>query len=94
MNKNKVMVRRSLAGIIFIKVDSGKEKTILDKVCSINNIEKVYRTFGDYEIIAITKDIGLEDLRKTVEEIRRMEGVLSTTTMIIVEKYIRHEKKP
>ncbi len=87
------MVRRSLAGIIFIKVDSGKEKTILNKVYSINNIEKVYRTFGDYEIIAITKDIGLEDLRKTVEEIRRMEGVLSTTTMIIVEKYIRHEKK-
>ncbi len=88
------MVRRSLAGIIFIKVDSGKEKTILDKVYSINNIEKVYRTFGDYEIIAITKDIGLEDLRKTVEEIRRMEGVLSTTTMIIVEKYVRHGKKP
>ncbi|MEB3851629.1 MAG: Lrp/AsnC ligand binding domain-containing protein [Desulfurococcales archaeon] len=76
--------------IIMINVDVGKENELADKILEIPQVKDVYVVYGVHDIIAIVEAASMDELRSTItDRIRRMDGVKSTMTSIVV----MHKKK-
>ncbi len=54
------------------------------KLKSVKGVETIYETTGPFDIAAIIKGTSISEVNKSVEEIRRLEGVLKTETTIIL----------
>ncbi|ADI31740.1 Lrp/AsnC family transcriptional regulator [Staphylothermus hellenicus] len=80
-----------MSGIIFVRIKPGYEKEVMDKILGIENVSRVYRVFGDYDLIVVTQDISLEELKKVMEKIRSITYVLSTSTLVVVSKKIKKQ---
>ena len=51
---------------------------------SVKGVETTYETTGPFDIAAIIKGASIAEVNKSVEEIRRIEGVLRSETTIIL----------
>lgn len=60
----------------------GKEKEVLEKCVMVKDVKEGTVVFGEYDLIIkiVTDDVN--KLRKRVEEIRKIEGLLKTTTLV------------
>lgn len=47
-------------------------------------VETVYETTGQFDIAAIIKGPNIAEVNRSVEEIRRINGVLNTNTTMIL----------
>ena len=47
-------------------------------------METIYETTGSFDIATVIKGSSIEDVNRSVEEIRRIDGVLNTNTSIIL----------
>lgn len=54
------------------------------KLKSVKGVETIYETTGSFDVAAIIRGASIADVNKSVEEIRRIEGVLNTNTTIIL----------
>lgn len=54
------------------------------KLKSVKGVETIYETTGPFDIAAIIKGASISEVNKSVEEIRRLDGVLKTETTIIL----------
>lgn len=54
------------------------------KIMNVQGVETIYETTGPFDIAAIIKGPNIADVNKSVEEIRRIGGVLNTNTTIIL----------
>ena len=54
------------------------------KLRSVKGVETIYETTGSFDIAAIIKGASVAEVNKSVEEIRRMDGVLKTETTIVL----------
>ncbi|HUI00211.1 MAG TPA: Lrp/AsnC family transcriptional regulator [Nitrososphaerales archaeon] len=54
------------------------------KLKAVKGVETIYETTGPFDIAAIIRGASIADVNKSVEEIRRMGGVLKTETTIIL----------
>jgi DNA-binding Lrp family transcriptional regulator len=54
------------------------------KIRSVQGVEMTYETTGQFDIAAIIKGPNITEVNKSVEEIRRLGGVLNTNTTIIL----------
>jgi Lrp/AsnC family transcriptional regulator, regulator for asnA, asnC and gidA len=54
------------------------------KLKAVKGVETIYETTGPFDIAAIIKGASISEVNKSVEEIRRIEGVLKTETTIIL----------
>jgi Lrp/AsnC family transcriptional regulator of lysine biosynthesis len=57
---------------------------VSEKMKNVKGVEKVYETAGQFDIAAIVKGASIVEVNRTVEGIRRIEGVISTSTTIIM----------
>ncbi|ABN69318.1 transcriptional regulator, AsnC family [Staphylothermus marinus F1] len=78
-----------MSGIIFVRIKPGYEKEVMDKIFSIEHVSRIYRVFGDYDLIVVTQDISLEQLKKIIEKIRSITNVVSTSTLVVISKKIK-----
>ncbi|MDT7900445.1 MAG: HTH-type transcriptional regulator LysM [Acidianus sp.] len=60
---------------------------ISKKIIKISGVEAVYETTGDYDIITIVRGINIAEINKTIDEIRSIQGVISTTSTIILRTW-------
>ena len=51
---------------------------------SVRGVETIYETTGPFDIAAIIRGASIAEVNKSVEEIRRIGGVLNTNTTIIL----------
>jgi DNA-binding Lrp family transcriptional regulator len=51
---------------------------------SVKGVETIYETTGAFDIAAIIRGASISEVNKSVEEIRRLGGVLKTETTIIL----------
>ncbi len=60
----------------------GKEKEVLEKCIQVKDVKEGAVVFGEYDLIIkiVTDDVN--KLRKRVEEIRKIDGLLKTTTLV------------
>ena len=59
-------------------------KQVSEKMRSVKGIEVVYETAGQFDVAAIITGANITDVNKTIEGIRRIEGVISTNTTMVL----------
>jgi DNA-binding Lrp family transcriptional regulator len=71
---------------VLINVELGFEEKVLKNIRDIVNVKESHRVYGVYDIIAKVEADSLDELKQSVtSKIRRLEGVRSTLTTIVIE---------
>ncbi|MCE4599228.1 MAG: Lrp/AsnC ligand binding domain-containing protein [Desulfurococcales archaeon] len=71
--------------IVMINTDVGKENEIFEQLFELPEVKEVYMVYGIHDIITIIEADSMDTLRSLItEKIRRMDGVKSTLTSIVV----------
>ena len=71
---------------VMMNVKVGTDRDVVGGLRRLKDVEKVYEVYGVYDIIVEVKADSMSELKETVNsEIRRLENVLSTHTIIVTE---------
>ncbi len=72
---------------VLINTEPANEEKVLQEVSKIEGIEEAYILYGVYDILAKIKTESMENLKQTIIwQIRKIEGVVSTLTLIVAEE--------
>jgi DNA-binding Lrp family transcriptional regulator len=75
-----------IQGIVLINIASGLEEEVASKIKDIPSVYQVFLVYGTYDAVALVEVDDMGKLRDVVlGNIRRIKGVLSTTTLIVME---------
>ena len=58
--------------------------TISKKVEGLSGIESIYEVTGEYDIVCVVSQRDIEALNQTIEDIRKLDGVVKTNTAIVL----------
>ena len=73
------------SAITFISVDSHVETDIVcSKLRDLEGIEVIYEITGQYDIAVIIAAPTIADINRSVDNLRRIEGVSDTNTVIVL----------
>ena len=71
---------------VLINVELGAEEKVLGEVRNIPNVKECHRIYGIYDMIAKVEAKSLDTVKQVVtSKIRRLAGVRSTLTTIVME---------
>jgi len=71
---------------VLINVEPGSEEKVLNEVRKEPNVKDCHRVYGVYDMIAKIEADSLNALKEIVTwKIRRLDGVRSTLTAIVME---------
>ena len=72
---------------LFITVKRGGEHTVFETLSKMDGVKDVALLYGEYDIIAKVEKPTMEDLQKfLVKDVRKIDGVDKTSTMITTEE--------
>ncbi len=75
------------SAFVLMNAELGKENQIVKELKQIPNIKEVYPVYGVYDILMELEADSMEVLRETITtKIRKLDGIKSTLTMIIVKE--------
>ncbi len=84
----------AVAAYVLIRCRGGEEDKVAKEIHSKPHVKRVDTVFGDYDIIAylefeeLSSSFSVAELNRIVtEEIRKVDGVSSTSTHIVTTKY-------
>jgi DNA-binding Lrp family transcriptional regulator len=73
------------SAITFISVDSHVETDIIcAKLMDLNGVEVIYEITGQYDIAVIITAPTIADINRCVDNLRKIEGVSDTNTVIVL----------
>ncbi|OYT35352.1 AsnC family transcriptional regulator [Archaeoglobales archaeon ex4484_92] len=72
-------------GVTMVNVAPGKEKEVYLNIKKMKSVREVYHVFGEFDFVVIIEAQSLSELNKTVDEIRGIEGVVKTQTVVGAE---------
>ncbi len=70
---------------VFINTELENEREVLQRLRGTRNVEEAYMLYGAYDVVAVIKVDAMENLDQIYKMIKRIEGVQSATTMIVIE---------
>jgi len=74
---------------VLVNVEAGTDREVLDNIKKVPEVKQAYMVYGVYDIVAKVESESLEELRDVVSrQIRRLEGVRSTVTLIVVSQLL------
>ncbi len=74
------------SAFVLMNAELGKENQIVDEIKKIQYVKEVYPVYGVYDVLMVIEADSMEVLRETITtRIRKLEGIKSTLTMIIVK---------
>jgi DNA-binding Lrp family transcriptional regulator len=59
-------------------------KQVSEKLRGVKGVETVYETAGQFDVAAIITGANITEVNKTIEGIRRIEGILNTNTTMVL----------
>jgi DNA-binding Lrp family transcriptional regulator len=72
--------------LVLITVDSGTDTEVVKELEKVPSVREIYEVYGAYDIIAMVEGDSDARIKETVfNNIRRLDHVKSTLTMMIVE---------
>ncbi|WP_456328286.1 Lrp/AsnC family transcriptional regulator [Archaeoglobus sp.] len=71
--------------VTMVNVQPGKERDFYNAVKRLENVRDVIHVFGEFDFVVIVEAKDLTELNKTVDEIRGLDGVTKTQTVIGAE---------
>ena len=72
-------------GVTMVNVMPGSEKTTYVEIKKMKNVRDIYHVFGEFDFVVIIEAGSLSELNKTVDDIRAIEGVTKTQTVVGAE---------
>ncbi|WP_290598211.1 MULTISPECIES: Lrp/AsnC ligand binding domain-containing protein [unclassified Archaeoglobus] len=72
-------------GVTMVNVAPGKEKEVYLEIKKKKDVREVYHVFGEFDFVVIIDTQSLSDLNRLVDEIRGIEGVTKTQTVVGAE---------
>ncbi|HZT34409.1 MAG TPA: HTH-type transcriptional regulator LysM [Nitrososphaera sp.] len=74
------------SAITLISVSSGSDTSAVSaKLMKLGSVEVVYEITGQYDIAAIIAAPAIVEINKCIDDIRKIEGVSDTNTVIILK---------
>ncbi len=74
------------SAFVLMNAELGKENQIVSEIKKIEHVKEVYPVYGVYDVLMVIESDSMEDLRETItSKIRKLDGIKSTLTMIIVK---------
>jgi DNA-binding Lrp family transcriptional regulator len=74
-----------LKAFIMINVNLGCENEVLKALKGVQGFDEAFAVLGDYDIVARITAKTMDELNQSVTNIRRLQNVRSTATMITRE---------
>jgi len=72
-----------MLGLVLLRLEAGKEESVLAKIRSIKGVSKVQAVFGRWDLVATVEATDLNALTSLViKKIRAIEGVSATETLV------------
>jgi len=72
-----------MVGLVLLRLEAGKEESVLAKVKNVKDVKKVQAVFGRWDLVATVEAPDLKGLTSLViKEIRAIDGVSATETLI------------
>ncbi|MDG6904498.1 MAG: Lrp/AsnC ligand binding domain-containing protein [Nitrososphaerota archaeon] len=72
---------------VLINAEVGNEQELIKKLRNIPNVTEVHVVYGVYDVVAKVESDTMEKVKETItNNLRRLENVRSTLTMIAVEE--------
>ncbi|MDH3618031.1 MAG: Lrp/AsnC ligand binding domain-containing protein [Nitrosopumilus sp.] len=72
---------------VLIKSDLGAEQKIIEELEKLEQVSRVERTFGDYDMVVKMESEHIEKIRETISwNIKKLDKVRSTLTLVKKEQ--------
>jgi len=71
---------------VLINTEAGQEQEVVNLLKTMKSVKEAYTVYGVYDAIALVETEKLDDLKNVVSyELRKINGVRSTVTMMVAE---------
>ena len=81
----EVSLTVGVKALIMVSVDPQMPTIqISDNVLALPGVEKIYEVTGEYDIVTVVSSPSIEELNHTIEDIRVINGVVKTNTIIVL----------
>ena len=75
------------SAFVLVNTEIGSESDVLTALKKVNGVQKAHTIYGVYDIIAKIEADSIDKLKEIVTwRIRKIDGVRSTLTMVVVEE--------
>ena len=72
-----------MVGLVLLRLEAGKEQSVLAKIKDIKGVKKVQAVFGRWDLVATVEARDLNALTSLViKNIRAIDGVSATETLV------------
>ncbi len=78
------MASNKVKAYILLNVILGKENDVINEMKKIPNVTDANVVYGEYDAIVEIEANSLDELNKTIAQIRRNNSILRTVTLIVV----------
>jgi len=69
---------------IFVNTESGKLWRVAELARNIDGVKTAYAVTGRFDVVVFGEFPKVEDVRKAIEEIHSIDGVIRTQTSIVI----------
>ncbi len=74
------------SAVVLMNAELGKENKIVEEIKKISAVKEVYPVYGVYDVLMVIESDSMDLLHETItSRIRKLDGIKSTLTMIIVK---------
>ncbi|MCS7098173.1 MAG: Lrp/AsnC family transcriptional regulator [Candidatus Methanomethyliaceae archaeon] len=82
-------IGESVQALIMINVSPSYPNPIVAQaIKKIEGIEKVFEVAGEVDVIAIASGKSIQEINRHIDDIRRIEGVAKTSSMIVLRSWV------
>jgi DNA-binding Lrp family transcriptional regulator len=78
-----------LKAFILVNVEAGVLWQVLESVFKIDGVKTAYGVTGQFDAVILAQFSDLDDLRKMIEKIHHLKGVLRTQTLMTIPMPVR-----
>ena len=81
-----------VTALIMFTTERNNVNDVAEKLAAIDGISEVYSVSGRYELVAMIRVKSNDDVARLVtDELTKLEGILSTETLLAFRAYSRHD---
>ena len=73
-----------MEALILVNTDAGTLWQVLESVLKIEGIKTAYGVTGQFDAVVFTQFSDIDDLRKIIEKIHHVKGILRTQTLMTI----------
>ena len=71
---------------VLMNAELGSEESIVNELKKIDLVKHVYQVYGVYDIVALVEGESMDKVKESITwKLRKLNGVKSTLTMIVME---------